>query len=264
MPYKPVFIGDFEYDFKWLSHKIIHEDNNTIFIGTSKRKDTARIIVKGSGVIKIPENIKIVMIEKFLDTNTLEIPKSVRALQISSKTVKKYNISIPDTVKELDIVSEAQLEHRFDVSKLKNLRAFYFSYAPNVKSIGKLPENLEYLTLSNLGLKTFPKKLPLSLKEMYIKHFKNVIDFPDLSYLKNLEFVGIEYTAISKFSKIPPSPKAYLQFIEIPQGSAKFPDSYKERPSSLRVFTCDPYYHVINGKVQFQKRNTESLKNKKL
>lgn len=253
MAYTVVIDDDFDFDFLWTKTQDIKGRNSTIYIGGTESCPIARIIVKGSGLVVVPQGIKVAMIEDFLHSNTLAIPKSLKALQIKSSTVKKYNLYIPDSLQELALTSSAGLESSFDVSKLTNLKSFKYSQAPAVKNIGKLPENLEYLTLCNVGLKEIPKNLPVSLKELSIKRFENVISFPDLSYLTKLTFVGIEYTAVSKFSKNPPPSKAYLQFLEIPLGSANCPENYKKRSNELYAFISIPIYKVVNGKVVLAK-----------
>lgn len=250
MPYKQVLTPGFGYNFEWVSVNIEPSKNIAIWVGAGKANDTIKIFVKGPGIIDIPKNIKNVIIERFLGTNTLIIPKSVTALLVSSQTVKKYDINIPHTLKELRLHSTEKLESWFDISKLSNLKAFDYSQAPTVKHIGILPKSLEYLTLSNIGLKTFPTKLPVSIRGIHFKHFENSINFPDLSYLTKLRYIYLSTIAISKFSKYPPPVKTILEFADIPKGSAKVPDIYKQPPRSfLKLDTTSVVRTVVNGKV---------------
>jgi hypothetical protein len=253
MGYTLLLDDDLELDFLWSKTQDIKGYNYTIYIGGDEDCPIARIVIKGSGDVVIPQGIKVALIENFIPSNTLAIPKSLKALQIKSITVRKYEIYIPDSLRELALTSSAGLESSFDVSKLTNLKSFKYSQAPAVKNIGKLPESLEYLTLCNVGLKEIPKNLPVSLKELSIKRFENVISFPDLSGLTKLTFVGIEYTAVGKFSKNPPPSRTHLQFLEIPLGSANCPENYKKRPNELYTFITIPIYKVVNGKVVFVK-----------
>ena len=250
MVYKEVFSGDFMYDFKFDGkYTKTDTENFNVIQGIGKDSGVMQLIMKKPVPYTIPEGITKLIIHGYIDDSLVTIPKTVKALEIMSNPVKKLNLTIPMNVKELIIAADGALEVPIDVSKMKNLRSLTYARSPKLKKLGILPDKLEYLTLSNMGFKTFPKNLPISLVEIRIKRFKNVINFPDLSYLKNLKFIGFEYTAVSKFSKISPPVKAYLYFLEIPTGSAKFPPNYRDRPES--IFITDPYYHVIDGKVVF-------------
>jgi hypothetical protein len=186
--------------------KIIKEicnDDYYVQYGINKRKQLGMDLYRAKANVDIsklvPKNVKCVF---FTDCKGAEMPKLPDDVEVLFFQKCKFKIfHFPKNLKELYFGMWNDIKTLPDFSNLKNLWSLDILKQTDLRFLPKtLPDSIIFLTLrTNKIMKSSLKSLPKNLEYIYITETPFINNIPDLSYLKKLKQVSIEYEYKSDF-----------------------------------------------------------------
>jgi hypothetical protein len=153
----------------------------------------------------IPKEAKCVFLTRCKGDTMPELPDTVEVLFLKQNSFTKFPFPLPKNLKELYFNGGNSINKIPDLSHLKflwsldiNLEIDLSEFNPKKKwYIKKLPDNLpdsiKLLTINRSDIKASLKSLPSNLQALGIIECKNITKIPDLSYLKHLKLIDLNY-----------------------------------------------------------------------